>query len=145
MTTTLESLTDGFFTVDRDWRVTYVNREAERLFRIPRAELLGNHIWAKFPIAANGKEALAALDEARSGGFDLILMDVQMPDMGGFEATGIIRVGEKSGGTYLPIIAMTAHAMKGDKERCLAAGMDGYVSKPIQVEQLFSAIDDVLL
>ena len=95
-------------------------------------------------IAGNGREALAALDEPGSGGFDLILMDVQMPDMDGFEATGIIRAREKSSGAHLPIIAMTAHAMKGDEERCLAAGMDGYVSKPIQVEQLFATIDSVL-
>jgi CheY-like chemotaxis protein len=95
-------------------------------------------------VAGNGKEALAALAEAGSGGFDMILMDVQMPQMDGFEATGIIRAGETSSGAHLPIIAMTAHAMKGDEERCLAAGMDAYVSKPIQVEQLFSAIDRVL-
>ena len=94
-------------------------------------------------IAGNGREALAALDEPGSGGFDLILMDVQMPEMDGFEATGIIRAREKSSGTHLPIIAMTAHAMKGDEERCLAAGMDGYVSKPIQVEQFFAAIGGI--
>jgi CheY-like chemotaxis protein len=95
-------------------------------------------------IAANGKEALAALDEPGSGGFDLILMDVQMPVMDGFETTGIIRAREKSTGAHLPIIAMTAHAMKGDEERCLAAEMDGYVSKPIQVDQLVAKIDSVL-
>ena len=95
-------------------------------------------------IAGNGREALAALDEPGSDGFDLILMDVQMPDMDGFETTAIIRTREKSSGTHLPIIAMTAHAMKGDEERCLAAGMDGYVSKPIQVEQLVATIDSVL-
>jgi CheY-like chemotaxis protein len=95
-------------------------------------------------VAGNGKEALAALDEARSGRFDMILMDVQMPEMDGFEATRIIRTRETSSGGHLPIIAMTAHAMKGDEQRCLAAGMDAYVSKPIQVEQLFSAIDRVL-
>jgi len=95
-------------------------------------------------IARNGKEALAALDEPGTAGFDLILMDVQMPDMDGFEATAIIRAREQSSGTRLPIIAMTAHAMKGDAERCLAAGMDGYVSKPIRVEQLFATIDGVL-
>jgi CheY-like chemotaxis protein len=95
-------------------------------------------------IAGNGKEALAALDERGSVGFDLILMDVQMPEMDGFEATKVVRTREQSSGQHLPIIAMTAHAMKGDKERCLAAGMDRYVSKPIQVEELFAAIDGVL-
>jgi len=95
-------------------------------------------------IAGSGREALAALNEPGSDRFDLILMDVQMPDMDGFETTGIIRANEKTSGAHLPIIAMTAHAMKGDKERCLAAGMDGYTSKPIEVEQLFATIDSVL-
>jgi PAS domain S-box-containing protein len=95
-------------------------------------------------IVGNGREALAALDGPGQGGFDVILMDVQMPDMDGFEATEIIRARDRSSGTHLPIIAMTAHAMKGDEERCLAAGMDGYVSKPIQVEQLVATIDSVL-
>jgi two-component system sensor histidine kinase/response regulator len=95
-------------------------------------------------IAETGRQVLAALEERGSGGFDLILMDVQMPDMDGFEATGMIRAREQSSGRRLPIIAMTAHSMKGDEERCLAAGMDGYVSKPIEVEQLFATIDTVL-
>ena len=67
-----------------------------------------------------------------------------MPGMDGFEATSIIRGREKSSGNHLPIIAMTAHAMKGDEERCLAAGMDGYVSKPFQAEEVFATIDRVL-
>jgi two-component system sensor histidine kinase/response regulator len=95
-------------------------------------------------IAGNGIEALAAMGEHGSGGFDLVLMDVQMPGMDGFEATAIIRAREQSSGTHLPIIAMTAHAMKGDEERCLAAGMDAYVSKPFQVEHVFATIDRVL-
>src|SRR6185295_3194268 len=95
-------------------------------------------------LAGNGKEALNALDEPSSKGFDLVLMDVQMPDMNGFEATGIIRQMERSSGTHLPIIAMTAHSMKGDYERCLAAGMDRYISKPIDVGQLFAAIDELI-
>jgi CheY-like chemotaxis protein len=74
----------------------------------------------------------------------LILMDVQMPHMDGLEATGIIREKEKSSGAHLPIIAMTARAMKGDEDRCVAAGMDGYASKPIEVEQLLATIDAVL-
>ena len=95
-------------------------------------------------IVGDGREALAALDASSSGGFDLLLMDVQMPGMDGFEATRIIREREKASGTHLPIIAMTAHAMKGDEERCLAAGMDGYVSKPFQAEEVFATIDRVL-
>jgi two-component system sensor histidine kinase/response regulator len=95
-------------------------------------------------IAGNGREALAALDEPGAGGFDLILMDVDMPDMGGFEATGIVRARVEPSGTHLPIIAMTAHAMKGDEERCRTAGMDGYVSKPIEIDQLVATIDSVL-
>jgi signal transduction histidine kinase/DNA-binding response OmpR family regulator/HPt (histidine-containing phosphotransfer) domain-containing protein len=99
-------------------------------------------------VANDGKEALAAL--AR-GPFDLVLMDVQMPEMDGFEATAAIRAqetnlaGDPAGIRHLPIIAMTALAMKGDRERCLAKGMDGYVAKPIQQEQLAAAIAGVLV
>jgi PAS domain S-box-containing protein len=92
-------------------------------------------------IAANGRDALDALE---AGGFDLVLMDVQMPELDGFEVTRIIRARETPSGPRLPIVAMTANAMKGDEERCLAAGMDGYVSKPFQAEQLFATIDRVL-
>jgi two-component system, sensor histidine kinase and response regulator len=83
--------------------------------------------------AENGKEALAILEQ---GSFDLVLMDVQMPEMDGFEATAAIREQEKVSGAHLPIIAMTAHAMVGDKERCLSMGMDGYLTKPIRREEL---------
>jgi PAS domain S-box-containing protein len=88
-------------------------------------------------IAGNGREALTALAEAT---FDVVLMDVQMPVMGGFEATAAIRAGERAGGRRQPIIAMTAHALSGDAERCLEAGMDGYVAKPIHARELFDAI-----
>jgi len=84
-------------------------------------------------VANNGKEALAALDRES---FDLVLMDVQMPEMDGFEATTAIREREKGTDAHVPIVAMTAHAMKGDRERCLKAGMDDYVSKPLQAEEL---------
>ena len=80
------------------------------------------------------------LGKGGQAGFDLVLMDVQMPEMDGFEATGRIREKEKGTGRHIPIIAMTAHAMKGDRERCLEAGMDGYVSKPIQATELAQAI-----
>jgi signal transduction histidine kinase/DNA-binding response OmpR family regulator len=89
----------------------------------------------------DGQAAMAALAQQP---FDLILMDVQMPTMGGLEATAAIREQEKTSGKHIPIIAMTAHAMKGDQERCLAAGMDGYVSKPIRRDTLEAVISQVL-
>jgi signal transduction histidine kinase/DNA-binding response OmpR family regulator len=92
-------------------------------------------------VANNGREALAILEEVTSAGFDVVLMDVQMPEMGGFECTAIIRAGEQVTQFHLPIIAMTAHAMKGDEERCLAAGMDDYLSKPIRPDDLFEVVE----
>ena len=92
-------------------------------------------------VAGNGQEALATLAKAGPGTFDLVLMDVQMPEMDGFEAAAAIRKKEIGTGTHLPIIAMTAHAMKGDRERCLAAGMDDYLSKPVKREELIDAIE----
>jgi PAS domain S-box-containing protein len=88
-------------------------------------------------IANDGREAIAQLE---SGHFDLVMMDVQMPEMDGFEATQAIRAREEQTGEHVPIVAMTAHAMKGDRARCLAMGMDDYVSKPIHAEQLFDTI-----
>jgi signal transduction histidine kinase/DNA-binding response OmpR family regulator len=88
-------------------------------------------------LAQNGRDAVAAAESQR---FDLVLMDVQMPEMDGLEATARIRAVEKSRGVHVPILAMTAHALQGDRERCLAAGMDGYVAKPIRRRELFDAI-----
>lgn len=92
-------------------------------------------------VAGNGKEAVAASSSER---FDAVLMDVEMPEMDGFEATAAIRAQERQKGWHLPIIAMTAHAMKGDRERCLEAGMDDYVAKPIRAQQLFRTLESVL-
>ncbi|MBW3541256.1 MAG: response regulator [Planctomycetes bacterium] len=88
-------------------------------------------------VANNGREAVALSGEHD---FDLVLMDVQMPEMDGLEATESIRAREHAGGIPVPIIAMTAHAMQGDRERCLEAGMDDYVSKPIRMKQLYETI-----
>lgn len=87
---------------------------------------------------ADGKEAVAAYAAAP---YDLILMDVEMPEMDGFEATKTIRKREEATGRHIPIIAMTAHAMTGQREKCLEAGMDDYVAKPVHPEELFAAID----
>jgi signal transduction histidine kinase/DNA-binding response OmpR family regulator len=92
-------------------------------------------------VANNGREALAILDESVPARFGCALMDVQMPEMDGFECTTIIRERERTTGAHLPIIAMTAHAMKGDEARCLSAGMDGYLSKPIQPDEFFEVVE----
>jgi PAS domain S-box-containing protein len=86
--------------------------------------------------AQSGREAVTAIQQAPTGAFDLVLMDVQMPEMDGFETTAAIRAHEKPTGGHVPIIAVTAYAMKGDRERCLAAGMDGYLPKPVQLQGL---------
>jgi two-component system sensor histidine kinase/response regulator len=92
-------------------------------------------------VANTGTEVLSQL---AAGSFDLVLMDVQMPEMDGIEATRRIRNEESSTGAHIPIIAITAHAMKGDRERCLEAGMDGYISKPINKTALLSVIGDAM-
>jgi two-component system sensor histidine kinase/response regulator len=92
-------------------------------------------------VANNGREALAALGALT---FDLVLMDMQMPEMGGAEAMAKIRENEQTIGGHMPIIALTAHALKGDRERCLEGGADGYVPKPIAPPMLFREIDLVL-
>jgi PAS domain S-box-containing protein len=91
-------------------------------------------------VAENGKQALTAIERHK---FDLVLMDVQMPEMGGLEATQLIREKEKSTGEHLPILAMTAHAMQGDRERCIAAGMDGYLAKPIDPKSFLQTVEGI--
>jgi PAS domain S-box-containing protein len=94
----------------------------------------------KVKAVENGRAAVEAIAAAKGGGFDVVLMDLQMPEMSGFEATQAVREKE-SPGRRLPIIALTAHAMHGDRERCLAAGMDGYLSKPIDVDELIATVE----
>jgi CheY-like chemotaxis protein len=91
-------------------------------------------------VANNGVEAVEAF---AAEPFDLILMDLQMPDMDGLQATAAIRQIESNRGGHIPILAMTAHALTGDRERCLAAGMDGYLAKPIRLKDLVRAIPEV--
>src|SRR5579871_3890895 len=96
-------------------------------------ERLGHRVQ----VANNGREAI---ERAEAEQFDLILMDVQMPEMDGLEATSAIRAAEAGTGKHVPIVAMTAHAMKGDREKCLGAGMDGYLAKPIRIDDLKQVI-----
>jgi CheY-like chemotaxis protein len=91
-------------------------------------------------LAETGKAALVALEKQT---FDLVLMDVQMPEMDGLEATRSIRQTERTSGKHIPIIAMTANAMIGDKELCVQSGMDGYLTKPLSTKELFSAIESL--
>ena len=89
-------------------------------------------------IAEDGSKAIALIESDK---FDLLLMDVQMPEINGFEATVAIRRRERGTHAHIPIIALTAHALKGDREKCIAAGMDDYVSKPVEIDKLFAAIE----
>ena len=91
-------------------------------------------------VVANGREAV---DAWRRDAPDAIFMDVQMPEMDGFQATGIIRDAERDSGAHIPIIAMTAHAMSGDRERCLEAGMDDYVTKPISFKEVDRVLQEI--
>jgi two-component system sensor histidine kinase/response regulator len=113
-----------------------VNRQlAERLLR-----KFGHHVTS----APNGRKAVEAVQESGLDSFDAVLMDVQMPEMDGVEATAAIREMEKEKPRRLPVIAMTAHAMKGDRSRFLKAGMDGYIAKPIQARELLAVIEQTV-
>jgi signal transduction histidine kinase len=155
LNTALEALQicDAPKPIDRDDnQVPNVNGDSERhSLRIlvvednPLNQLLAVRIIQKAghttAVADNGREAVDLLQHEA---FDLVLMDVQMPVMDGFEATAQIRHSEQGSGRHLPIVAMTANALKGDREKCLAAGMDDYVTKPIQTAELFAAISAVV-
>jgi len=91
-------------------------------------------------VVSTGREVLSAIEREP---VDLVLMDVQMPELDGLEATAAIRQKEKTTGGHLPVYALTAHAMKGDRERCLAAGMDGYITKPIRIEELEQLLENL--
>jgi len=138
--------------VPRPLVTNHTIREARKPLRILVAEdnavnsrlavtLLKKQGHNPLPVS-NGREALAALEQER---FDLVLMDVQMPEMDGLVTTRAIRTRESGTATHVPIIAMTAHAMDSDRDRCLAAGMDGYLSKPISPKQLLEGIEKVCL
>ena len=108
-----------------------------RFVAVSLLKRLGHHVQT----ASDGRAAVALLEHDR---FDLVFMDVQMPEMDGFEATAIVRDRERATGERLPIIAMTANAMTGDREQCFDAGMDGYVSKPIDPKHVVDEMTRVL-
>jgi PAS domain S-box-containing protein len=143
----VEALAPG--RASRPLRVLLVEDNAvNQMLAVRLLEKLGHHVV----VASNGQEALRLLgasagnaESARPGNtFDAVLMDVQMPVMGGFEATAAIRAWEKQTGERVPVIAMTAHAMKGDRERCAHAGMDGYISKPVRSDELYNVLEHLV-
>ena len=109
----------------------FVNQEVA----VGLLEMHGHHI----EIANNGREALEALERQA---FDLVLMDLEMPEMDGIEAAAAIRAKESLSGGHIPIVAMTAHAVTGFRERCLEAGMDDYITKPIKPDELFRVVEN---
>jgi len=120
-------------------RITVLLAEDHPVNQLVAEELL-KRMGHTVVIAQDGREAVDAYKAQR---FDLVLMDIQMPLMDGFEATAAIRSIESERGTHTPIVAMTAHALDGYKEQCLAAGMDGYVSKPVRVPALLAVIEEI--
>ena len=147
---TLAAIVDPRFSQTRQGTVLthHTLAEARRRLRILLAEdnpvnqRVGAAILEKHghsvALAANGKEAIQTLERQA---FDLVLMDVQMPEMDGFEATRVIRERERATGGHVPIVATTAHALKGDRERCIEAGMDEYIAKPIRPAALIELVE----
>ncbi len=126
----------------KGWKPLHVLLAEDNAVNLKLASRLLEKRGHSVTVASNGKEALEALAK---GSFDAVLMDLQMPEMGGIEATSVIRSDEKRTERHVPIIAMTANAMSGDRERCLEAGMDGYISKPIQRDVLFETLESLAL
>ncbi len=123
--------------VDRPLHVLLAeDNQVNRVIAVRLLEKRGHSV----AVVGNGREAV---DAAEQRVFDVVLMDLEMPEMSGLEATVAIRERERETGAHLPIIAMTAHAMVGDRERCLAAGMDAYVSKPVRPDELYAALANV--
>ena len=134
-----DATADAKQVVPRKERILLVEDDpVNRKLAVAFLQRLGFHPAA----AADGKDALNAIG---AGVFDLVLMDCQMPEMDGFEATRLIREHERATGEHIPIIALTAHAMAEDRERCLAAGMDSYLSKPVVIDELAKELDRFLL
>lgn len=123
---------------EKKWKILLV--EDKKMNQVLAVALLKKKDW-QVKVASNGQEALEILAKKS---FDLILMDVQMPEMDGIEATAHIRKKEEKTKEHIPIIAMTAHAMKGDREKCLAAGMDDYISKPFRAQIFYQTIEELL-
>ena len=126
----------------KDWQRTFSILLAEdntvnQALAVRLLEKRGHHVT----VTSDGLAALAALEKST---FDVVLMDVQMPVMDGFAAAAAIRTKESVTGGHIPIIAMTAHALKGDVERCLAAGMDAYIAKPIHAADLYGMLEKVV-
>lgn len=131
---TLNDISDG---VPAKHKAHILLAEDHRINQILARALLEKRGWT-VEIAHNGEEAFASWEK---GGFDLILMDVQMPEVDGLQATRMIREAESETGMHVPIIGLTAHAMKGDREECLNAGMDDYIAKPVCPDSLYKTID----
>ena len=132
------SVSNGANLKTKELRILLV--EDEYINQTLAVAVLEREKW-KVQVAENGLQAIEMLNSTT---FDLALMDIQMPELDGYETTRAIRQQEKHTGKHIPIIAMTAYAAKGDREKCLAAGMDGYISKPISPDKISQEIKTVL-
>jgi len=142
-------IVDGIELTDDVKAIDTVRRNVGMVFQqfnlFPHLTVLQNltlaPMWVgKMPRKEAEDKAMQQLERVRIADYDVVLMDVQMPVLDGFEATAVIRAEEKERGRRVPIIALTAHALQGDSERCLEAGMDGYLSKPVQPQELRTAL-----